>query len=156
MASGARITLTSPDPSSNNSPEHNEHKPMIFSESDSDTVTFNAHKHKYNEMASHDASSSSAPSSSISFNTLETDESTTSPVRSHPQKVEITIDSVAPYETDNSSMVVDSDYDDVKEEIPTLNRADNSIEESEMKMNKDTSDAQDQRNQEKRTKNDEL
>lgn len=111
---------------------------MIFSESDSDTVTFNAHKLKYNEMASHDASASS--SSSISFNTLEIDESTTSSVRSHPQKVEITIDSVAPYEAD--SVVVDSD--------------DDNVEESEMNMNEHTNTSQDQRNQEKRTKNDEL
>lgn len=153
MATGARITLTSPDPSSNNAPEHTEHKPMIFSESDSDTVTFNAHKHKYNEKASHGASSSPSPSS-ISFNSLEIDESTTSSERSHPQKVEITIDSVAPYES--NSIVVDSsdddeDDDDVEEKMQPSNRVDK-IEESEMNMN----DSQDQRNQEKRTKNDEL
>lgn len=127
---------------------------MIFSESDSDTVTFNAHEHKYNEMASHGASSSP---SSIPFNSLEVDESTASSQHAHPQKVEITIDSVAPYET--SSTVVDSRDDDdddaaaavVEEDMQSSNRVGN-MEESEM----NTNDSQDQRNQEKRTKNDEL
>lgn len=149
MATGARITLTSPDPSSNNAPEHTEHKPMIFSESDSDTVTFNAHKHKYNEKPPHGASSSP---SSIPFNSLETDESAASPERSRPQKVKITIDSVAPYES--NGIVVDSSDDaddDVDEKMQSSNRVDK-IEESEM----NTKDSQDQRNQEKRTKNDEL
>lgn len=144
MASGARITLTSPDPTSNNAPEHTEHEHMLFSESDSDTVTFNAHKH--NEMASHDASSPS----SIPFNTLGIDESTTSSVHSHPQKVKITIDSVAPYETDSN---VDSN--DVEEKIQSSNRADN-IEESEMNTNEHTNDSNDETNQEKHMKNDEL
>lgn len=151
MASGARITLTSPDPSSNNAPPHTEHEHMIFSESDSDTVTFSAHKHKHNEMASHDASLSS---SSSSANTLAIDESTASTdVHSHPQKVKITIDSVAPYETD-SNIVDDNKNDDRAEEekLHTPNRAD-SIEESEMNMNEHTND---ETNHEKPMKNDEL
>lgn len=142
MASGARITLTSPDPTSNNAPEHTEN--MIFSESDSDTVTFNAHK--YNEMASHDA-----PPSSIPFNTLDIDESTTSSVHSHPQKVKITIDSVAPHESDSNVVNID----DVEEKIQSSNRVDN-IEESEMNMNKHTKDSYDETHREKYTKNDEL
>lgn len=140
MASGARITLTSPDPTSNNAPEHTEHEHMIFSESDSDTVTFNAHKH--NEMASHDA-----PPSSIPLKSLDIDESTTSSVRSHPQKVKITIDSVAPYESDSNIENNNNNDDDVEEKIQSSNRVDN-IEESEMNMN--------EINREKYTKNDEL
>lgn len=144
MATGARIALTSPDPSSSNAPQHTEH--MIFSESDSDTVTFNAHKH--NEMASHDDASSSSPSTT---STHAIDELTTaSPVvHSHPQKVEITIDSVAPYETD-SRIAVENEI------IQSSNRVDSSIEESEMNMNEHTNDSNDSKNHKKHVKNDEL
>lgn len=155
MASGARITLTSPDPSSNNAPQHTEH--MIFSESDSDTVTFNAHKH--NEMASHDHDDDDGDASTHAI-----DESTASTVvHSHPQKVEITIDSVAPYETDSNSVVDDdnNEHVEVEEEdekiIQSSNRADSgAVEESEMNTNEHTNDLSDSKKHEKPIKNDEL
>lgn len=128
MASGARITLTSPDPSSNNAHADTEH--TIFSESDSDTVTFNAHDKKT-------ASDGDAPS--ISLNTIEIDESASTSKPSHPQKVKITIDSVAPYETDD--------------EIQSTNRVDHS-EESE-NSNEHSNDLNVAKSEE-RVKNDEL
>lgn len=126
MASGARIALTSPDPSSKN--EHADTEHTIFSESDSDTVTFNAHD---KETASSDAPS-------VSSKPIETDESAS--IHSHPQNVKITIDSVAPYE-------------ETDEEIQTVNRVDNS-EESE-NLNEHTHDSHEAKSEERVT-NDEL
>lgn len=79
MASGARITLTSPDPSSTNAHQDTEHKNTVFS--DTDTVTFNTHE-MFMSLNDDDASSVS-----ITSNLIETDE----------QHVKVTIDSVAPY-----------------------------------------------------------
>lgn len=125
MASGARIILTSPDPSSNNALPDIEHENTIFSETESDTVTFNAHD---KETTSHDADASS----SVSSNSIETDESASA--QSHPQKVKITIDSVAPYEND--------------ENIESTNSVDESERDSIQHTNNEIN--------EKRVKNDEL
>lgn len=138
MASGARITLTSPDPSSDIASQHIEHEHMIFSESDSDAVTFNAHD---NEMATPDDASSS-----VSSNSIEIDAEALK--HSHPQKVKITIDSVAPYELDYD------DDGDVNDEIQSTHRADN-IEESEMNKNEQANTLNDGKS-EKHVKNDEL
>lgn len=103
VASGARIILTSPDPSSNNALPDIEHENTIFSETDTDSVTFNAHD---KETTSNDALSS------VSSNSIETDESASA--QTQPQKVKITIDSVAPYENDEeiqSNGVVESERD---------------------------------------------
>lgn len=124
MASGARIALTSPDPTSNNAHADTEH--TIYSESDSDTVTFNAHDL---ETASNDAPS-------ISANAIDIDDSAS--VDSHPHNVKITIDSVAPYETDEDN----------------TNRVDSNFEESE-NLNEHSIDSN-EANSEKRVKNDEL
>lgn len=116
MASGARIILTSPDPSSNNALPDIEHENTIFSETDTDTVTFNAHD---KQMASNDAPSS------VSSKTIETDESV--PLQSHPQKVKITIDSVAPYEeidaNDEEIQSIDSSEGSERDSIEHTNEA---------------------------------
>lgn len=127
MASGARITLTSPDPSSNNAQPDLEHDNMIFSETDTDTVIFNAHE---KHTASNDASY-------VSIKSIKTDDSASA--HTHPQNVKITIDSVAPYATE--------------EEIQSLNRVDD-IDESENET-EHTNDLNEE-NSEKRVKNDEL
>lgn len=116
MASGARIILTSPDPSANNALPDIEHDNTIFSETDTDTVTFNAHD---KQTASNDAPSS------VSSNSIETDES--APLQSHPQKVKITIDSVAPYEeieeNDEEIQSIDSSEESERNSIEHTNDA---------------------------------
>lgn len=128
MASGARITLTSPDPSSNNAQPDIEHDNTIFSETDTDTVTFNAH----------DKHAASSDASSVSSESIETDESAS--VHNHPQNVKISIDSVAPYATDEKDTQSTRHVDDIDESENTIDHTNNSDEE----------------NSEKRVKNDEL
>lgn len=110
MASGARIILTSPDPSSNNAHPDIEHENTIFRETDTDTVTFNAHD---TQTASNDAPTS------VSSNSIETDES--APLQSHPQKVKITIDSVAPYANDEEIQSIDSSDESERNTIERTN-----------------------------------
>lgn len=129
MASGARITLTSPDPSSNNAQPDLENDNTIFSETDTDTVIFNAHE---KHTASNDASY-------VSIKSIETDDSASA--HSHPKNVKITIDSVAPYATE--------------EEIQSLNRVDD-IDESENENEIEHTNDSNEENSEKRVKNDEL
>lgn len=136
MASGARITLTSPDPSSNNAPPVTEHDNMIFSETETDTVTFNAHD---KQTASDDAPLVSSSES------IEADESAS--VHSHPQNVQITIDSVTPYATDEEIQSTDH-VDDADESENTIEHTNNS--------NEDEEEVEEEENSEKRVKNDEL
>lgn len=133
MASGARITLTSPDPSSSNAHPDTEHEHTIFSETETDTVTFNTQAHD-KQTASNDASSISSTDS------IEIDESAST--QSQPQKVKVTIDSVAPYASDK--------------QIPSTNSVDgiDGIDESE-NLIEHTNDLHDGKS-EKRVKNDEL
>lgn len=84
MAFGARITLTSPDPSSSTTNPHNEHENTVFSESQ--TVTYNAQKSS--------SSSSSTESSAASLD----NESIEMPIDLN-QRVKATIDSVSPYDS---------------------------------------------------------
>lgn len=139
MASGARIILTSPDPSSNNAHPDTEHENTIFSETDTDTVTFSA-----NDKETH---ASNYVSSSVSTNSIETDESASS-VESHPQKVKITIDSVPPYANDKETE--STNHIDIKEsERDSIEHTNDSNEEM-------SEENEDEEEEEKRVKNDEL
>lgn len=145
MASGARIILTSPDPSSNNAPPDIEHENTIFSETKTDTVTFTAHD-KQTESNDDDATASD------SINSVETDESASS-VESQPQKVKITIDSVPPYANDKATEstnhigIEESERDSI-EHTNDLNEA--------MSKENEKNDGDEDGDEEKRVKNDEL
>lgn len=139
-ASGARIILTSPDPSSNNALPDTEHESTIFSETHTDTVTFNAHDKETTSSNDDDKTPSSVSS-------MDSDESaSTVQSQSHRQKIKITIDLVPPYEEIQSTNV-NSD----KDNIESVNHVD--IEESERDSIEHTNN---QINDEKRVKNDEL
>lgn len=114
MASGARITLTSPDPSSNNAQPDTKHENTFYSETD--TVTFNAqaHKHEHKLTEFHDASSVSITSNLIETDDVVGDIDVTESLSNDKQSVKVTIDSVDPYasdEQDNSlnAIVYDDD-----------------------------------------------
>ena len=145
MASGARIILTSPDPSSNNAPPDTEHENTIFSETDTDTVTFTAHD---KQTASHDDDTTA----SDSINSVETDESASS-VKSHPQKVKITIDSVPPYANDKETE--STNHIGIEEsERDSIEHTNDSNE--EMSKENEENDGDEDGDEEKRVKNDEL
>lgn len=108
MASGARIILTSPDPSSNNAHPDTEHENTIFSETDTDSVTFNAHDKQLD--------TNDDESLSVSSNSYEMDESASTESNVQPQKLKISIDSVRPYEeiqtTNNNDIKSNNHLDD--------------------------------------------
>lgn len=149
VASGARIILTSPDPSSNNAPPDTEHENTIFSETDTDAVTFNAHD---KQTASHDVPSF------VSANSIETsDESAATSAESHPQKVKITIDSVPPYANDNDKKTESSNHIDIEEsERDSIEHTNDSHEEWSKDDDNNDDEDEDEKNVEKRVKNDEL
>lgn len=128
MASGARISLTSPDPSSNNAQPDTKHENTFYSETD--TVTFNAQAHEHKLTEFHDASSVSITSNLIeSFETDDVvddiDESVTESSLNDKQNVKVTIDSVDPYASDeqdkHSLNAIDNDDES---EIPIIYKND--------------------------------
>lgn len=112
-ASGARITLTSPDPSSNNAQPDTKHENTFYSETD--TVTFNAQAHEHKLTEFHDASSVLITSNLVETDDVvvdgDIDESVTESSSNDKQSVKATIDSVDPYasdEQDNSLNAIDN------------------------------------------------
>lgn len=124
-ASGARITLTSPDPSSNNAQPDTKHENTFYS--DTDTVTFNAQAHEHKLLTEfHDASSVSITSNLIETDDVvgDIDESVSESSSNDKQSIQVTIDAVDPYtsdEQDNSMNAID--YDD-ESEIPKIYKND--------------------------------
>lgn len=135
MASGARIILTSPDPSSNNAHPDIEHESTIFSETDTDTVTFNAHA--TNDDDDDDASD---------VNTIEMNESAETIASKLSQKVKISIDSVSPYD-ENQLTSNENDQNEIEANDKEIES--NHVESERESIDKSNVD-------EKRVKNDEL
>lgn len=119
-ASGARITLTSPDPSSSNALSDTKHENTFYSETH--TVTFNAQEHKHKKlMEFHDASSVS-----ITSNLIETDDVVGDTVSSSSDKqsVKVTIDSVDPYASDEHDISLNAIDNDDESETPKIYKND--------------------------------